>query len=67
MTVPLILHENQRLDVRLKTLATSAGRPRFTTSVVYKLPAESALIGVECELAWYASTSKALLTRHFQV
>ena len=31
-TVPLILHENQCLDVRLKTLATSGGRPRFTTS-----------------------------------
>jgi len=27
MTVPLILYENQRLDIRLKTLAVSGGRP----------------------------------------
>ncbi|KAF8528769.1 hypothetical protein BU17DRAFT_37329 [Hysterangium stoloniferum] len=31
-TVPLILHENQRLDTRLKTLAVSGGRPRFSAS-----------------------------------
>ncbi|KAF8605304.1 hypothetical protein BDV93DRAFT_490619 [Ceratobasidium sp. AG-I] len=31
-TVPLILHEQQRLDVRLKTLATSGGRPKFSAS-----------------------------------
>ncbi|KAF7971765.1 hypothetical protein HWV62_19939 [Athelia sp. TMB] len=32
MTVPLILYENQRLDMRLKTLAVSSGRPRFSAS-----------------------------------
>ncbi|KAG9127613.1 hypothetical protein FRC07_011653 [Ceratobasidium sp. 392] len=31
-TVPLILHEQQRLDVRLKTLAVSGGRPKFSAS-----------------------------------
>jgi hypothetical protein len=29
-TVPLILYENQRLDTRLKTLAVSGGRPKFS-------------------------------------
>lgn len=28
--IPLILHENQRLDARLKTLAVSGGKPRFS-------------------------------------
>ncbi|TFK55807.1 hypothetical protein OE88DRAFT_1622234 [Heliocybe sulcata] len=31
-TVPLVLYENQRLDARLKTLAVSGGRPRFSAS-----------------------------------
>ncbi len=31
-TVPLVLYENQRLDMRLKTLAMSGGRPKFTAS-----------------------------------
>ncbi|KAI0650620.1 FYVE zinc finger-domain-containing protein [Trametes meyenii] len=31
-TIPLVLHENQRLDVRLKTLAVSGGRPKFSAS-----------------------------------
>ncbi|KAF8709065.1 Protein present in Fab1, YOTB, Vac1, and EEA1, partial [Rhizoctonia solani] len=31
-TVPLILYEQQRLDVRLKTLARSGGRPKFSAS-----------------------------------
>jgi hypothetical protein len=31
-TVPLILYENQRLDTRLKTVAVSGGRPRFSAS-----------------------------------
>ncbi|KAF5393644.1 hypothetical protein D9757_000137 [Collybiopsis confluens] len=31
-TVPLVLYENQRLDTRLKTLATFGGRPRFSAS-----------------------------------
>ena len=31
-TVPLILYENQRLDMRLKTLAVSGGRPKFSAS-----------------------------------
>lgn len=30
--MPLILYENQRLDVRLKTLAVSGGRPTFSAS-----------------------------------
>ncbi|CAG7848416.1 SubName: Full=Uncharacterized protein {ECO:0000313/EMBL:CCA71703.1} [Serendipita indica DSM 11827] len=31
-TVPLILYENQRLDTRLKTIAVSGGRPKFSAS-----------------------------------
>lgn len=31
-TVPLILYENQRLDTRLKTVAVSGGRPKFSAS-----------------------------------
>ncbi|KAJ7507673.1 FYVE-domain-containing protein, partial [Mycena galericulata] len=31
-TVPLVLYENQRLDTRLKTLAISGGRPKFSAS-----------------------------------
>jgi hypothetical protein len=31
-TVPLILYENQHLDTRLKTLAVSGGRPKFSAS-----------------------------------
>ncbi|KAH9843911.1 FYVE-domain-containing protein [Rhodofomes roseus] len=31
-TVPLVLYENQRLDLRFKTLAVSGGRPRFSAS-----------------------------------
>ncbi|KAG8901712.1 hypothetical protein FRC00_005116 [Tulasnella sp. 408] len=30
--VPLIIHENQRLDARIKTLAVSGGRPKFSAS-----------------------------------
>ncbi|KAF9569350.1 hypothetical protein CPC08DRAFT_784021 [Agrocybe pediades] len=31
-TLPLILYENQRLDTRLKTVAVSGGRPKFSAS-----------------------------------
>ncbi|KAF5370028.1 hypothetical protein D9758_001168 [Tetrapyrgos nigripes] len=31
-TVPLVLYENNRLDTRLKTLAVSGGRPKFSAS-----------------------------------
>jgi len=31
-TLPIILYENQRLDIRLKTVATSGGRPKFSAS-----------------------------------
>lgn len=31
-TIPLLLHENQRLDTRLKTLAVNGGRPKFSAS-----------------------------------
>lgn len=31
-TVPLILYENQRLDMRLKTVAVSGGHPKFSAS-----------------------------------
>ncbi|CAL1701431.1 unnamed protein product [Somion occarium] len=31
-TVPVLLYENQRLDMRLKTLAMSGGKPKFSAS-----------------------------------
>ena len=31
-TVPLVLYEYQRLDMRLKTLAMSGGKPKFSAS-----------------------------------
>jgi hypothetical protein len=31
-TIPLILYENQRLDARLKGVAVSGGRPKFSAS-----------------------------------
>ncbi|KAF8639914.1 hypothetical protein AX17_001165 [Amanita inopinata Kibby_2008] len=31
-TLPVIVYENQRLDIRLKTVAVSGGRPRFSAS-----------------------------------
>lgn len=31
-TVPIVLYEHQRLDVRLKTLAVNGGRPVFSIS-----------------------------------
>ncbi|THH12226.1 hypothetical protein EW145_g143 [Phellinidium pouzarii] len=31
-TVPIILYEHQRLDIRLKTLAVNGGRPKFSAS-----------------------------------
>lgn len=31
-TLPLILYENQRLDTRLKTVAVSGGRPKFSAA-----------------------------------
>ncbi|KAK1236712.1 hypothetical protein PQX77_000068 [Marasmius sp. AFHP31] len=31
-TVPIVLYENQRLDTRIKTLAVSGGRPKFSAS-----------------------------------
>ncbi|THV08681.1 FYVE-domain-containing protein [Dendrothele bispora CBS 962.96] len=31
-TVPLVLYENNRLDTRLKTLAVSGGKPKFSAS-----------------------------------
>ncbi|KAF7433187.1 hypothetical protein PC9H_005136 [Pleurotus ostreatus] len=32
VTVPIVIYENQRLDARLKTLAVSGGRPKFSAS-----------------------------------
>ncbi|KAL0070873.1 hypothetical protein AAF712_002094 [Marasmius tenuissimus] len=31
-TVPIVLYENQKLDTRIKTLAVSGGRPKFSAS-----------------------------------
>lgn len=31
-TVPIILYENQRLDMRLRTVAAIGGRPKFSAS-----------------------------------
>lgn len=60
--MPLILYENQRLDTRLKTLATSGGRPKFSSSGLgkqgrrppfeLKLPTADAETGVREIAAW---------------
>ncbi|KAG6868447.1 hypothetical protein C0993_002585 [Termitomyces sp. T159_Od127] len=61
-TVPLIVYENQRLDTRLKTLAVSGGRPKFSASGLglhgrrapfeLKLPTTDIETGVREVAAW---------------
>ncbi|KAG6903373.1 hypothetical protein C0995_013126 [Termitomyces sp. Mi166 len=61
-TVPLIVYENQRLDTRLKTLAVSGGRPKFSASGLgrhgrrplfeLKLPTADIETGVREVAAW---------------
>jgi hypothetical protein len=61
-TVPLILYENQRLDTRLKTIAVSGGRPKFSASGLgkhgrrapfeLKLPVPGGETGVREVAAW---------------
>ena len=61
-TVPLILYEYQRLDTRLKTLAVTGGRPRFSHSGLgrhgrrspfeLRLPKEDPAIGKKEVPAW---------------
>ncbi|KAG6837980.1 hypothetical protein H0H93_008374 [Arthromyces matolae] len=61
-TVPLIVYENQRLDIRLKTLAISGGRPKFSASGLgkhgrrspfeLKLPTPDVETGVREIAAW---------------
>lgn len=61
-TVPLIVYENQRLDTRLKTLAVSGGRPKFSASGLgihgrrapfeLKLPTVDIETGVREVAAW---------------
>ncbi|KAF9247178.1 hypothetical protein BU15DRAFT_84724 [Melanogaster broomeanus] len=61
-TVPLVLYENQHLDTRLKTLAVSGGRPRFSTSGLgrrgrpapfeLKLPSPDEETGVKLVPSW---------------
>lgn len=61
-TVPLVLYENQRLDTRLKTVAVSGGRPKFSASGLgkhgrrapfeLKLPVPDRETGVREVAAW---------------
>ncbi|KIJ20142.1 hypothetical protein PAXINDRAFT_160774 [Paxillus involutus ATCC 200175] len=61
-TVPLILYENQRLDTRLKTLAASGGRARFSASGLgrrgrpapfeLKLPSPNEETGAKLVASW---------------
>ncbi|KAG6832922.1 hypothetical protein H0H92_004806 [Tricholoma furcatifolium] len=61
-TVPLIVYENQRLDTRLKTVAVSGGRPKFSASGLgkhgrrppfeLKLPTADIETGVREIAAW---------------
>ncbi|KAG1753914.1 uncharacterized protein EDB91DRAFT_1043176 [Suillus paluster] len=61
-TVPLILYENQRLDGRLKTLAVSGGKPKFSASGLgrpgrrapfeLKLPSLDEGTGTKAVAAW---------------
>ncbi|KAG6840456.1 hypothetical protein C0991_006592 [Blastosporella zonata] len=61
-TVPLLVYENQRLDARLKTLAVTGGRPKFSASGLgkhgrrspfeLKLPTTDIDTGVREVAAW---------------
>ncbi|KAG6817214.1 hypothetical protein H0H87_011572 [Tephrocybe sp. NHM501043] len=61
-TVPLVVYENQRLDTRLKTIAVSGGRPKFSASGLgkhgrrppfeLKLPSPDLETGVREVAAW---------------
>lgn len=61
-TIPITLYENQRLDARLKTVATSGGKPKFSASGLgrngrnppfeLKLPATDEETGAKTLPAW---------------
>ncbi|KAJ6629117.1 hypothetical protein B0H10DRAFT_1776834, partial [Mycena sp. CBHHK59/15] len=70
-TVPLVLYENQRLDSRLKTLAVSGGRPKFSASGLgrqgrrppfhLRLPKVDENTGVKEIAAWRSDVQLPLL------
>jgi len=69
-TVPLVLYENQKLDTRLKTVAVTAGRPKFSAFGLgrhgrrapyeLRLPVADAETGVKEVLAWRSSVQLPL-------
>lgn len=69
-TIPLILYENQRLDTRLKTVAVSGGRPKFSASGLgkqgrrppfeLKLPTPDEQTGVREVGAWRSNVQLPL-------
>ncbi|CAK5275708.1 unnamed protein product [Mycena citricolor] len=71
-TIPLVLYENQRLDSRLKTLAVSGGRPKFSASGLgrqgrrapfqLKLPIADEETGIREIAAWRSDVQLPLLS-----
>ncbi|KAF8493508.1 hypothetical protein JB92DRAFT_2750329 [Gautieria morchelliformis] len=76
-TVSLIVHENQRLDARLKTLAVAGGRPKFSASGLgrretrspfeLRLPAGSDEQGRQDVPAWRSDVQLPLTDDPFQL
>lgn len=70
-TVPLILYENQHLDTRLKTLAGSGGKPKFSGSGLgrrgrrapfeLKLPYTNDGAGMNVVAAWRSDVQLPLI------
>lgn len=70
-TVPLILYENEHLDTRLKTLAGSGGKPKFSSSGLgrrgrrapfeLKLPYSNDGLGAKVVAAWRSSVQLPLI------
>lgn len=71
-TVPLVLYENQHLDTRLKTLAVSGGRPKFSTSGLgrngrpapfeLKLPSPDEETGAKSVASWRSDVQLPLVS-----
>lgn len=76
-TVPVLLYENQRLDMRLKTLAVNGGRPKFSASGLGKrgrrAPFELRLLKVDEETgkreaeAWRSDVQLPMLDDPFNL
>ena len=76
-TVPLVLYENQRLDTRLKTLAVSGGRPKFSVSGLgargrpapfeLKLPSPDEATGAKLVVSWRSDVQLPLASDPYEL